>query len=441
MEINFDGIVGPTHHYAGLAFGNLASMHSAHSVSHPKQAALQGLEKMALCMRLGVPQAVIPPQFRPNIGLLARLGFYGKDIEMLRQAKKYAPLIFAASYSASSMWVANAATVSPSSDCADARVHLTVANLMRHLHRAQEAEFTYKVLKTIFSNPQYFAIHPALPSTPLLGDEGAANHNRFCARYNDVGVELFVFGKGGASGPNRGPQQFPARQSLEASEAIARLHQLDPTRVLYVKQNPNVVDLGVFHNDVVAVANQNVFLYHDLAFEQTQHVIQTLQRVLPENTYFLNISETELSIAESVSSYLFNSQLLSLPEGTMAIIAPQECQESNRAHAVLRSIVLGDNPIQQLHFVNCRESMKNGGGPACLRLRVVLTEEEKNASHPGVYLTEDLYRTLVQWVHRYYREYLNEQDLLDPLLLQESYEALDKLTQILHLGSLYDFQS
>lgn len=440
MEINFDGIVGPTHYYAGLSFGNLASMHSAHSVSHPKRAALQGLEKMALCMRLGIPQAVLPPQARPNIALLRRLGFDGSDIKVLQQAKKEAYPIFAASYSASSMWAANCATVSPSSDSADHRVHFTVANLMSHFHRAQEADATYTLLKKIFSNNQYFVIHPALCSTEGLGDEGAANHNRFCTDYDKRGLELFVFGKNGFLNQGPEPQQFPARQSLEASQAVSRLHRLNTEHVLFVRQNPKMIDNGVFHNDVVSVGNQNVFLYYECAFENTKRLIETIKQKFSEPFYGIPVYESQLAMSDVIASYLFNSQLLTLADGTMAIIAPQECQAIKSAHEVLLNIIKADNPIKHVHFVNCRESMKNGGGPACLRLRVVLTEEERLASHPFIYLTESLYETLVQWVHQYYRENLSEQDLLDPMLLQESSEALDKLTQILHLGNLYDFQ-
>lgn len=439
MEINFDGIIGPTHHYAGLAFGNLASMHHAHAMSNPKEAALQGLKKMVLCMRLGVPQAVLPPHMRPNLPWLRALGFYGTDMAVLQQAQKMSPAVFAAAYSASSMWVANAATVSPSADTRDGRVHLTVANLMSHFHRAQEGQMNYKILKTIFSNEQFFEVHPALPSTLALGDEGAANHNRFCTDYNVRGIELFVFGRNGLL-ENDVFKRFPARQTLEASLAVTRLHRLESECVIIARQNPVVIDQGVFHNDVIAVANQNVLLYHDLAFENTGNVIEEIKKKFPSHCYFLNVREAALSIEESVRTYLFNSQLLTLPSGDMAIIAPQECQESKQAFEVLNEILEADNPIKHLRFVNCKESMKNGGGPACLRLRVVLTNEEKKASHPFVYLTEELYTRLVHWVHKYYRDQLSDHDLLDPSLLQESQQALDELTQILQLGSIYDFQ-
>jgi succinylarginine dihydrolase len=279
-----------------------------------------------------------------------------------------------------------------------------------------------------------------LLSTEVLADEGAANHNRFCNVYTDPGIELFVYGKEVFSEHENKLKIFPARQTLEASQAIARLHRLNSDQIIFAKQNPAVIDAGVFHNDVVAVSNQNVFLYHELAYQNTMQVINALKRFFPENFYFLDISNAALSMAEAVSAYLFNSQILTLPDGTMAIIAPQECQEFKKAHNVLLNILDNPNPIQHIHFINCRESMKNGGGPACLRLRVVLTEEEKKMSHAPVYLTESLYQTLVQWVNKYYRDKLEIKDLLDPLLIQESREALEELTQILQLGSIYDFQ-
>ncbi len=440
MEVNFDGLVGSTHHYAGLAFGNLASMQNAQSLSNPKQAALQGLEKMALCMRLGIPQAVLPPQSRPNMGLLRSVGFYGSDTAILQAAKRQAPMLFSAAFSASSMWAANSATVSPSADTADGKLHITIANLISNIHRAQEAKTTHRVFKKIFANTDCFQVHAPLLSTEALADEGAANHNRFCNAYTDKGIELFVYGKEFFLEQENTLKRFPARQTLEASCAITRLHHLNSKEIIFAKQNPAVIDAGVFHNDVVTVSNQNVFLYHESAYEDTDRVMGSLKKFFPENFYFLKVSNADLSITEAVSSYLFNSQIITLPDGNMAIIAPQECQEFKNAHNILLNILDNPNPIQHLHFINCRESMKNGGGPACLRLRVVLTEEEQKMSHAPVYLTESLYQTLVNWVQQYYRDKLAIEDLLDPLLIQESREALEALTHILKLGSIYDFQ-
>ena len=69
-EYNFDGLIGPTHNFSGLASGNIASAKSRFSISHPKKAALQGLAKIKLLMNLGLPQGIIPPQERPNLTAL-----------------------------------------------------------------------------------------------------------------------------------------------------------------------------------------------------------------------------------------------------------------------------------------------------------------------------------------------------------------------------------
>ena len=152
LEVNFDGLVGPTHNYAGLSYGNEASIANAQQISSPKQAAKQGLHKMRALMDLGIPQAVVPPQQRPNFDLLRECGFVGNEITMLQQAYRYQPELLAACYSASSMWTANMATVSPSCDTKDHKLHITPANLLYNLHRAQEAPFNTKFLQHIFGH-------------------------------------------------------------------------------------------------------------------------------------------------------------------------------------------------------------------------------------------------------------------------------------------------
>ncbi|MBV8781268.1 MAG: N-succinylarginine dihydrolase, partial [Phycisphaerae bacterium] len=133
-EYNFDGIVGPTHNYAGLSPGNLASARNKQSVSNPRAAALEGLAKMRLLHDLGVPQAVLPPQERPHVATLHALGFNGSDHQVIKRAFAVDPTLVAACTSASAMWAANAATVSPSADTADHRIHFTAANLCGLLH-------------------------------------------------------------------------------------------------------------------------------------------------------------------------------------------------------------------------------------------------------------------------------------------------------------------
>ena len=162
-EVNFDGIVGPTHNYSGLSYGNVASMQNIQTVSNPKEAALQGLEKMKYLADLGLKQAVLPPHERPLISTLKLLGFAGKESDILAAAEAKEPLLLSACSSAAAMWTANAAAISPSADSIDRHVHFTPANLSAKFHRSIEAEFTSQVLKAVFKDPIYFRHHPCLP--------------------------------------------------------------------------------------------------------------------------------------------------------------------------------------------------------------------------------------------------------------------------------------
>src|SRR5690554_2539387 len=253
FEVNFDGLVGPTHNYAGLSFGNVASLSNARSVSSPRSAAKQGLQKMKALHDMGLVQGVFAPQERPDIYALRRLGFQGSDAKVLSSAFKQAPAIFQAACSASSMWTANAATVSPSADTADKRVHFTPANLTNKYHRSLEPQTTGNILQAMFNNSEHFAHHQHLPDNDHFGDEGAANHTRFCNEYGQPGVEMFVYGRYAFDSSKPAPQKYPARQTREACEAVARLHGLSDDTTVYVQQNPAVIEQGVFHNDVIAV--------------------------------------------------------------------------------------------------------------------------------------------------------------------------------------------
>jgi succinylarginine dihydrolase len=440
-EFNFDGLVGPSHNYAGLSFGNVASFSNVKSASNPKQAALQGLAKMRALAQRGFAQALLPPQFRPNFRMLRAIGFSGTDADVLAVAYKASPVILACAYSASPMWTANAATVSPSSDTQDGRTHFTAANLNNKLHRADEHPQSSRTLRALFKDDKHFAVHDALPGTPAFGDEGAANHTRLCASHGDKGVEFFVYGRVEFDPSAPTPKRYPARQTLEASQAIARLHQLDAARTVYASQNPDVIDQGVFHNDVIAVGNGNVLFFHEQAFANEQQTLDELRRSMDSVGAELNAIRVDtklVSVDDAVKSYLFNSQLLTKADGKMALVIPQECQENQNVARYLDSLVASGGPVNELIHFDLRQSMRNGGGPACLRLRVALTEAESKAMHQGVIMTEALYATLVAWVEKYYRDTLEPKDLADPQLAIECAAALEELTRLLGLPGLYD---
>ncbi len=445
-EYNFDGLIGPTHNYAGLSHGNIASTSHKGAVSRPREAALQGLWKMQCVAGLGVRQAVLPPQERPDLAALRRMGFTGSDAQVIERAASEAPHLLAAVYSASSMWAANAATVSPSADTADGRVHFTVANLQSHLHRSLEAPATETALRRIFRDPKHFMIHPALPATAALSDEGAANHMRFAAKHGKAGVEVFVYGRGGVADAPM-PRKFPARQSLEACRAIARLHQLDPARVLFVQQNPRAIDRGVFHNDVVATNHENVLICHEDAYVDTAGFVANLRRamrkVCDDSLHAFVITRKKLPLHVAVKTYLFNSQLVAVKNRSffkgLGLVYPIECSRFRASFMGIMELGNRQCPIGSV-MVTVKESMDNGGGPACLRLRIVLTQAQARAMHQGVLWSPALNDQLVAWVNKHYREELRPDDLRDPKLIREGRDALDALTGILGLPGLYEFQ-
>jgi succinylarginine dihydrolase len=392
-EINFDGIIGPSHNYSGLSLGNIASATHKGLVSHPKAAALQGLAKIRHNLRLGLPQGLLPPHRRPDRAWLGELGTRVEEVpDSLRPA----------AFSASAMWAANAATVSPAPDTADGRCHLTVANLRTMAHRSHEWPETLAQLHLAFAEENGFAVHPPVPAT--FGDEGAANHMRLCAGHCEPGVEVFVHGLRGGI--------FPVRQNDEAGRAIARRHGLDPERTLFVAQSERAIAAGAFHNDVVAVANEHVLFAHEQAFEDRSAFYAELRRLLPA-VEIVEVPAAAVSLEDAISSYLFNAQLVTLPAGGMALILPEEARETPSVWTWLEALAAGNGPIRELFVVDVRQSMANGGGPACLRLRVVA---ESEAVDPRFIADEGKLDRLARVVEAQWPERIAPEDLLDPAL-------------------------
>lgn len=443
-EVNFDGLVGPTHNYAGLSFGNIASLSNKASVSNPREAALQGLAKMKALADLGLKQAVLPPHERPDVATLRHLGFRGTDAGVLAATHRDEPGLLAACASASAMWTANACTVAPSADTTDGRVHITPANLSAKLHRSIEGPTTTRMLRAIFKDESRFTVHEALAGGASLGDEGAANHTRFCPSHGARGFHFFVYGTSTEDGTHA-PRRFPARQALEASAAVARRHRVDPRGVFFGRQNPEAIDAGAFHNDVVAVGNRELHLFHAQAFHDCRETVARLGEAYETFTGrklgSIEVPAEAVSLQDAIGSYLFNSQLVSLPDDSTVLIAPEECQRTPSVAAYLQTIAgAAESPIRKVMFFDLRQSMRNGGGPACLRQRIVLTADELKAAAPGVFMDDALFAKLTGWVKANYRDELRFDDFADPAFLEETRRALAGLTDLLGLGPIYPFQ-
>lgn len=443
VEINFDCLVGPTHHFGGLSLGNLASTKSKKRISSPKKAALQGLHKMRFLAERGFIQGILPPHERPHLKSFRNLGLSGKDHEILRSAHERFPSIFFRLCSSSAMWAANAATVSPSVDARDQRVHISPANLVTMLHRSIEHEFAHAVFKKIFADERMFAVHPALLPHDLFSDEGAANHNRLTRAHGEQGIQIFVYGKE-AEQFSQPTKIFPARQSLLANIALKERHKLDDAYVFNVQQNPIAIDHGAFHNDVVCVINEHVMLCHELAFlhqQQTlKHLRERYQMHYQQTPTIIEIANDELSIDDAVTCYLFNSQLLTKPSGSMLLFAPADCLKLEKAQSVIDRILAEQNPLDEVHYFDISESMANGGGPACLRLRMVLKEHEQKAILPNILFSEQRFRALEEIISTHYVDELSADLLWDPDFLRSTHVALDKIAQVLGLGTIYEFQ-
>jgi succinylarginine dihydrolase len=412
-EINFDGLVGPSHNYAGLSFGNLAAMRNAGAISHPRAAALQGIAKMRANLALGLIQGMFLPHPRPNRPWLAELGATAEQAD---------PELLANAFSASPMWAANAATVSPAPDTADGRCHLSVANLRTMAHRSHEWPATLAQLRLAFGDARSFAVHGPVP--PAFGDEGAANHMRLGQSHGDPGLEIFVYGVRGRA--------FPARQHLQASRAVARRHGLDPERTLFIEQSEEAIAAGAFHNDVVAVASERVLLCHEQAFADRDGLLAACERLVP-GFELVEVPARDVPLEDAVASYLFNGQLVSPPDGEMTLVVPAEARDTPSVWSWLQRQAAGNGPIRRVEVVDVRESMANGGGPACLRLRVVADPQTVD---PRFLVDDDKLDRVAALVDKHWPEQIDPDDLSDPGLVAAVESARRALLESLDLGEL-----
>ncbi len=454
-EINIDALVGPSHHFGGLGVGNLASQQHAHGISHPREAALEGLRKAALVASLGVPQFLFLPPPRPQLASLRELGFTVDSADQLTAALHTAPQAFSAAFSSAFMWAANSATVSAACDTADGRLHFTPANLISSWHRALEAVERRVDLQELFDplsslrfrEPSTAStgsllncvIHAPLSAIVPLRDEGAANHMRLSDVSGQIGFNLFVYGQD--TGASKTQTRFLPRQTLAACEAIARRHQLAPERTYYLQQHPQAISAGVFHNDVIATSHEHLLLHHELAFIDAEAELARLEKSFLGLTggklQRIQIPIEDLSLEDAVQSYFFNSQIVTpgrpkkLSPPQMVLICPHKCQKIAAAQRLIDRLVASpDNPLEDVHWVSLEQSMANGGGPACLRLRVPMKTEDVEQLPNALRLDTRLEERMAAAIERYYPESLNLQDFCDPAFIETLHSVSARLKRI-----------
>jgi succinylarginine dihydrolase len=363
-------------------------------------------------LALGLNQGMLMPHPRPNLAWLSELA---TNIGVASRG------LATNAMSASPMWAANAATVSPAPDAADGKCHLTVANLRTMPHRSHEWPATLAQLRLAFADSA-FAVHDPVP--PAFGDEGAANHMRLAAAHDAAGLEIFIYGVSGGA--------FPARQHVEASQAIVRRHQLAPERTILAEQSEAAIAAGAFHNDVVAVANGPVLFAHEHAFADRAAIIDQCHAIVP-GFELVEVADADVPLADAITSYLFNAQLVSPPDGETTLIVPVEARETPSVWRWIERHIAGNGPIRRVNVVDVRESMANGGGPACLRLRVVA---DPATVDPRFIIDNRKLDALTALVSQYWPSEIHSDDLTAPALLADIASARAALLTSLDLGQL-----
>ena len=171
---------------------------------------------------------------------------------------------------------------------------------------------------------------------------------------------------------------------------------------------------------------------HEQAFADKEGFYADLRRLLPE-VEIVEVPADLVSLEDAVKSYLFNAQLVTLPEGGMALILPEEARETPRVWAWLEAMAAGNGPIRRLAIVDVRQSMANGGGPACLRLRVVA---DPATVDPRFLADEAKLDAVAAVIAEIWPETIAPCDLADPSLWARAAEARIALLDLLDLSEL-----
>jgi succinylarginine dihydrolase len=247
---------------------------------------------------------------------------------------------------------------------------------------------------------------------------------RLAPSHGEPGVEVFVYGVSG------GP--FPARQHVEASRAVARLHRLDPARTIFAAQSEEAIAAGAFHNDVVAVANGPVLFAHEKAFADRDKLLDELAAKLP-GFELVEVPDAEVPLADAIRSYLFNAQLVTPPDGAMTLVAPTECRDTPSVAGWIERHLASNGAIRRVEFVDVRQSMANGGGPACLRLRVAC---DPATVDPRFLVDEAKLERMAEVISAHWPEEIAGADIQLPSLIRDVEAARLSLLDTLDLSGL-----
>ena len=342
-QVFIDTIPGPTNHFGGHAVGNIASMNSKNNILNPQKAALEWLEKVKKVAMIGGNQFVLPPQRRP-----------------LTHKKK---TLTQSDISSSFIWMANAGLFIPRIDTQLENNQFIPANMKQSEHRNIEHPFHQYWLKKILKYSKC-NFHKILD----INDEGSANSIRLWHKKNQCGVNIFVYGK-----PNA---RYPIRQSKSSCEKIINITK--PRHYILLEQTKEAIDAGVFHNDVIAFGFKNTIICHEKAFSNQKQELKKLKKIFTNSLNaplnIVEIANNSLSLNAAVKTYLFNSQVIEI-NNKFELICPIEVKENPNSYKITEKWVT-NGLFNKVHFVNIKSSLKNGGGPACLRLCLYLNDNE-----------------------------------------------------------------
>ena len=174
-------------------------------------------------------------------------------------------------------------------------------------------------------------------------------------------------------------------------------------------------------------------LIHERAWENQAATLHRIRARVPDLRVF-QVSSRDLSLEQAVTSYLFNSQLLETSDGWL-LNAPIECADGAARMVVDR--LERDGFVDRVRFNDLRQSMDGGGGPACLRLRLPLTEDEFRLLPETLMMTEERVEKLRSWVKKWYPSILRIEDLADAGFARRARKCSQALVEVLGCDRRY----